>query len=276
MDLVVHVADEHVLTPYVYPASMPEDSLVRQFCTCLAIATFGGYALYLIFAALDYYYLFDHSLFQHPKMLKNQVQKELWVSLTAIPFMGLLTAPIFLAEIQGYSKLYTNIEDYGVGYWFLSLALYFMFNDCLIYWIHRGLHHPLLYKHLHKTHHRWLVPTPFASHAFHPVDGWAQSLPYHMFVFICPMHKMTYLGLFVLVNFWTISIHDGVYGVPKWLEQIVNGAAHHTDHHLYYEYNLGQYFTLWDKLGGTYRNPSPFEGNGPHDDLAALQKAKRG
>jgi lathosterol oxidase len=36
----------------------------------------------------------------------------------------------------------------------------------------------------------------------------------------------------------------------------VNGAAHHTIHHLYFNYNYGQYFTLWDKIGGTYRLPS--------------------
>lgn len=28
------------------------------------------------------------------------------------------------------------------------------------------------------AHHAWLVPTPFAALAFHPLDGYAQSLPY--------------------------------------------------------------------------------------------------
>ena len=35
-------------------------------------------------------------------------------------------------------------------------------------------------------------------------------------------------------------------------------------------YNMGQYFTLWDRIGGTYRNPSPFEGRGPHEVLLVL------
>lgn len=26
-------------------------------------------------------------------------------------------------------------------------------------------------------------------------------------------------------------------------------------HHLYFNYNYGQYITLWDRLGGTYRTP---------------------
>lgn len=26
-------------------------------------------------------------------------------------------------------------------------------------------------------------------------------------------------------------------------------------HHLYFNYNYGQYITVWDRLGGTYRKP---------------------
>ncbi|CAG8700345.1 6574_t:CDS:2 [Gigaspora rosea] len=35
----------------------------------------------------------------------------------------------------------------------------------------------------------------------------------------------------------------------------INGAAHHSLHHLYFNYNYGQYFTLWDKIGGSHRLP---------------------
>jgi lathosterol oxidase len=27
-------------------------------------------------------------------------------------------------------------------------------------------------------------------------------------------------------------------------------------HHLYFNYNYGQYFTLWDRVGGRYRKPT--------------------
>ena len=51
-----------------------------------------------------------------------------------------------------------------------------------------------------------LVPTPFASHAFHPLDGYLQSVPYHLFIFLFPIHRLVYLILFVLVNMWTIFV----------------------------------------------------------------------
>lgn len=50
------------------------------------------------------------------------------------------------------------------------------------------------------------VPTPFASHAFHPVDGYLQSVPYHLFIFLFPIHRLLYLVLFVFVNFWSILV----------------------------------------------------------------------
>lgn len=34
------------------------------------------------------------------------------------------------------------------------------------------------------------IPTPFASHAFHPLDGFLQSLPYHLYPFIFPLNKV--------------------------------------------------------------------------------------
>jgi len=122
----------------------------------------------------------------------------------------------------------------------------------MIYWIHRFLHHPTLYGPIHKLHHKWVVTTPFASHAFHPLDGFLQSTPYHIYVFLFPMNKYLYLFLFAAVNFWTISIHDGA---GAYNGVIINGADHHTIHHRLFNYNYGQYFTFWDRICGTHRTP---------------------
>ena len=65
-----------------------------------------------------------------------------------------------------------------------------------------------------------------------------------------------YLGLYVIVNLWSTSIHDGLYLVPKFLQPVINGSANHNVHHLYFDYNYGQYFTLWDRIGGSYLDPA--------------------
>ena len=262
MDLILDALDGYILTPYVYPSSWPEDNILRQFVSLYIILLCGAGFTYLGMATFSYFFLFDHRLKKHPLFLKNQVWLEITYACSSIPFMILLTLPLMILEIRGYSKLYIEVDNFQdwvfLGF---STITFLMFTDCFIYWIHRALHSRVLYKYIHKGHHKWKIPTPFASHAFNPVDGWLQSLPYHFYPFLFPLHKVLYLVLFVFVNIWTVSIHDANYRVPAFLRPFINGSAHHTDHHLYYLYNYGQFFTLWDRIGGSFRFPSAFEGS---------------
>lgn len=106
-----------------------------------------------------------------------------------------------------YAKLYDSPSDAPFAlYNLIQFPFFICFTDFLIYWIHRGLHHPLIYKTLHKPHHKWIMPTPYASHAFHPLDGFAQSVPYHMFPYLFPLQKFAYILLFVFINIWTVFI----------------------------------------------------------------------
>ena len=187
------------------PASQwPRDHIYRQIVSILIITQIGATSLYLVFSALSYYFVFDRRLEYHPRFLKNQVRQEIKSSLFAVPFINLLTLPVFLAEVRGKSLLYANTSDYGWPWLVASALLYMAFNDFAIYWIHRLEHHPSVYKYIHKPHHKWIgkslpltsiaafvigitrvtrltrikVPTPWAALAFHPLDGFVQSLPY--------------------------------------------------------------------------------------------------
>ncbi|KAK9359153.1 hypothetical protein V1504DRAFT_458844 [Lipomyces starkeyi] len=235
-----------------YLSTIPRTNIVRQSISLFLITWIFGVLLYFLFASLSYFLIFDKRTMDHPKYLKNQMRMEIQQALSSVPWMSLYTVPWFLAEIHGYSHMYWDPNRYGKAYLFLQFPLFIAFTDFGIYLIHRGLHHPIMYKRLHKPHHKWIVPTPFASHAFHPMDGYLQSLPYHFFPFVLPLHKLSYLILFTFINIWTILIHDGEYMTNN---PAVNGAACHTIHHLYFNYNYGQFTTLWDRIGGSYRTP---------------------
>ncbi|KAK4165408.1 putative C-5 sterol desaturase [Cladorrhinum sp. PSN259] len=236
-----------------WQSAWARDNIYRQGFSLFLILWLFGLLNYFVFAGFSYLFVFDKKTFDHPKFLKNQVWLEIKQANSAMPGMALLTAPIMLAEVRGFGMLYDKFEEAPAPWynWF-QFPLFLLFTDFAIYWIHRGLHHPWVYKHLHKPHHKWIMPTPFASHAFHPLDGYAQSLPYHVFPFIFPLQKLAYVGLFIFINFWTIMIHDGEYIANN---PIINGAACHSVHHLAFNYNYGQYFTLWDRIGGSYREP---------------------
>ena len=260
-------------TDWAYQSQWTRDNPYRQLLSLYLITSYAppllcdfflpsnpllsrlfGAVIYFVCATLSYVLVFDHATFSHPKYLKNQVSQEIRQAVTSIPIIAIFTVPFFLLEVRGYSKMYDSTAE-GPGWWYniLQFPLFICFTDCCIYFIHRGLHHPFVYKRLHKPHHRWIMPTPFASHAFHPLDGYSQSLPYHLFPFIFPLQKYAYILLFVWINVWTVLIHDGEYVANS---PIINGAACHTMHHLYFNYNYGQFTTLWDRLGGSYRRPN--------------------
>ncbi|KAK8221283.1 C-5 sterol desaturas-like protein [Phyllosticta capitalensis] len=239
---------------YAWMSRWSRDDVVRQATTLFLITWLFGIVIYFAFASLSYVFVFDKATFAHPKYLKNQISLEIAQTMRALPVMAVFTTPFFVAEVRGYSKMYDQTEE-GPGMWYniVQFPFFIMFTDFCIYWIHRWLHHPKIYKHLHKPHHKWIMPSPYASHAFHPLDGYAQSLPYHIFPFLFPLQKFAYVILFTFVNIWTVLIHDGEYVAES---PIINGAACHTMHHLYFNYNYGQYTTLWDRLGGSYRKPN--------------------
>ncbi len=134
--------------------------------------------------------------------------------------------PFMVAEWRGYGKLYYYpSEFYGVWGMLLSVAAFIVWTDFAIYWIHRWLHtFPTLYKYIHKEHHVWVIPTPWAAIAFHPLDGWAQEIPYLLFPFFFPLQKHLYLALYIFILSWTCSIHDRINLTEH---PFINTAAHH-------------------------------------------------
>lgn len=241
-------------TIYTHASYFSRSSIFRQTLSLLVMMSLFGWLLYFSCASLAFFFVYDKTNFNHPLYLKNQMSMEIKLATEAIPVMVALTVPWFLAELHGYGFLYYDINE-STGGWksiLFQLPASIMFTDAGIYFIHRWLHWPRVYKLLHKAHHKWIVCTPFASHAFNPVDGYCQSLPYHWYPFLFPLHKVIYLFMFTFVNFWTVMIHDGQYMSNN---PIINGAACHTVHHLYFNYDYGQFTTLWDRLGGTYRKP---------------------
>lgn len=280
------------------PYWLDRDSYGRQFLSLYMVTFLGAFAMYFILNTFIYFAWYDKERWgKHSRFLKNQVRREITLSLWSMPIMVLLTVPWFVGEVRGGSMLYSNFTDMKIPflpdpfgsylYIVVSMFAFIIMTDYWVYWIHRTLHHPLLYSRLHKPHHQWIVCTPFASHAFHPLDGYSQSLPYHVFINTIPMWRPLYLTLYVGINIWTMSIHDGAFWYSKWLAKrnknkkggskvvddsaaassnsksndkptidFLNSSAHHNLHHMYFTVNYGQYFTFWDRIGGSYRKPS--------------------
>ncbi|KAJ4420221.1 c-5 sterol desaturase [Neurospora sp. IMI 360204] len=216
-----------------YGSAWPRDNILRQCASILLITQVGATLLYWVFSAFSYYFIFDRRLEYHPRFLKNQVRQEIISSMNAVPWINIMTLPFFLAEVRGKSFLYTRVDDYGWAWMAISTVLFMIWNDLMIYWIHRLEHHPSVYKYIHKPHHKWI----------------GRRTP----------------------SVWTIFIHDGDMISGHWLEKYINSPAHHTLHHMYFTVNYGQYFTWADNYFQSHRAPRP-DLDPLHDALKVMRE----
>jgi lathosterol oxidase len=169
---------------------------------------------------------------------------------------AVLAAPFQYWIANGRSAVYRDVAERGWAWLVVSAVIMLVVTESAIYWIHRGLHTRFGYRHFHRIHHRFRVPTPWASLAFHPLDAFAQGLPHFLCALVLPVHIGVYTTFVVGVTAWAVTIHDrtSLVRVPG-----LNYTGHHTVHHLFNKWNYGQFFTFWDRLCGTYRSPVEYE-----------------
>ena len=177
------------------------------------------------------------------------------ISVTIFATMALLVF-FYFGE---YTNNYDNISDYGWPYYILSWILMFTMHDTYFYWMHRAMHHPFLFKHVHLVHHKSTNPSPWTAYAFHPIEGFLEALIIPIIAFGLPVHHeaMGFFFLFQIV--YNVYGHLGFELYPKgfhktWIGKYVNTSVAHNLHHDRFHGNYGLYFLIWDRLLGTIRS----------------------
>jgi len=258
MELVVELTGKYIVNPFLSETKHHAPNYwPTQLFTCWLFLWVSSVIFYFTVAGSSYLFFFVRKAQTYrpdtvPTDLTQQIRTEIGIAMRHLPGMAVVLAPAAFGVTRGWSKLYYNVDDYGWIYLFCTVPLFLFFTDMLIYYIHRGLHIGPIYKHVHKTHHTYRYTTPFSSHAFHFLDGTAQGCPYFIYIYLFPTHYIMFVVLFIFVNCWTISIHDQVDFTGQL--SFVNSTGHHTIHHTEFNYNYGQYFTLWDRVNGTHKD----------------------
>jgi len=167
--------------------------------------------------------------------------------------VGGLVIPHLLA---GGGLLYLDLASRSLGYFAFSLLALVCLHDSYFYWIHRLLHHPLLFRPVHLVHHLSQVPTPWAAFAFHPLEALLMAVFVPGMVWLLPLHPLAialFLTYMTLINAWG---HWGYALLPTWFPHrwpwaASNTAVHHAQHHAEFNCNYGLYWNLWDRAMGT-------------------------
>jgi sterol desaturase/sphingolipid hydroxylase (fatty acid hydroxylase superfamily) len=141
------------------------------------------------------------------------------------------------------------------------LACTFVTTDFWYYVLHRVYHLPILYKHLHKTHHEYHNVTVLTS--FHaslieyiffdiPIYnfGWL-SLLYFGFPIHTSLVTLTY-GTLLLDQLYTHSGYDFSWSVDKTVSHL-SESRFHFYHHKNSNGSYGALFGIFDRIFGSYK-----------------------
>ncbi|HVZ95362.1 MAG TPA: sterol desaturase family protein [Chitinophagaceae bacterium] len=187
-----------------------------------------------------------------PEQLKTEIK---WSVITGLIFSFSGTATVILWQ-KGFTKVYTDIHEYGLWYLPASLVISMLLHETYYYWLHRWMHRPKIFRMVHKVHHDSHITSPFTAFSFHPLEGLLQAIFFPLILLILPMHYCTILVQLVIMTFSSVINHLDIEIYPKnfnnnMLGKWLIGATHHSLHHKQFKYNYGLYFTFWDKLKKT-------------------------
>ena len=176
------------------------------------------------------------------------------ISVSIFATVGLITYRL----LDDYTHTYDSIATYGWYYYAFTWVWMFLLHDTYFYWIHRLMHQPFLYKHVHRIHHKSTNPSPWTAYAFHPLEAVLEAGIIPLIAFTLPVHKPAIGTFFLLQIMYNVYEHLGFELYPKNFHKTqigrwVGTSVAHNLHHKRFHGNYGFYFLFWDRMMGTLR-----------------------
>ncbi|XP_054720239.1 putative methylsterol monooxygenase DDB_G0269788 [Uloborus diversus] len=190
---------------------------------------------------------------QPKKFLSWEDEKHAVILGTACITMGSVISGFLSCWIAngGYTALYYKIEDYGFAYLVISIPLTYLTMELLFYYYHRMFHFPIIYKRIHKYHHRYKQPTAFSSTAMHPLEFFILQTATVIPMFLFPIHYIVYISLVLYEYYYSVIGHSGIKIESIWPWQ--PSSMFHDNHHEFFHVNFGLNTKLFDYLHDTLR-----------------------
>ncbi len=147
----------------------------------------------------------------------------------------------------------------GPAAWWMvvgEFAVYFLAFDLYFYLLHRLMHTDLVFRWVHRTHHRSMAPNPLTAFSFNPLEGMLTGgfLPVFLAVFEVHRESLALIGGFQPLM--SLYVHSGHEVFPRWWYRSpwtgwLQTPYFHDQHHARVGWNYGGFTTLWDRAFGT-------------------------
>ncbi len=185
----------------------------------------------------------------------DQVRDNMFWSLSSgVAQLTAFQVVILWAMANGYAPVITFADN---PVWFvLALILLPIWSALHFYWVHRLLHVPFLYRHVHSLHHRNVNIGPWSGLSMHPVEHllYFSSLLIHLIVASHPIHLVFHV---IYQGPGAAMTHTGYEDLLiRDKRRLALGTFYHQLHHRYYECNYGNQEMPWDRWFGTFHDGS--------------------
>lgn len=227
-----------------------------------------------LFCCLTYAYHFSRAdskeaprMRVHPQDVPKREHRYDWRAALARPegitavviYIGVLIALGPVTDI--YDAVPFAIKDLTPTIKPLVLLAYFMVFDFLMWCIHFCQHYwPWLYHHTHDQHHLIKSPTiVVALTGYLPDTCLLIIVPFHLTQVIVPCGNFVTVFAFASLSLWHLHMIHSEFEHP-W-DSVLNklGLVTTHDHHVHHlrpRKNLAHFFTMYDKMFGTYVDPA--------------------
>ena len=220
-----------------------------------------NYFKFATIAFVFFYRLFEKPLWfrkiqkKLPKL--TDYRRDVYYSFIAIGIIAIINTITFFCFGE-YTNVYSDINKYSMGYYWFTWVWMFLLYDTYFYWMHRFMHHPKIFKHVHLVHHKSTTPSPWTAYALHPLEAVIVAGILPIIAFTLPVHGPALTLFFLFTVIFSVIEHCGFEIYPKgfhktWIGRWVNTPVAHDLHHHKFHGNYGLYFLFWDRLMGTVR-----------------------
>ena len=185
--------------------------------------------------------------------LGGQVKDNIfWTLASGVSIWTAYEVLMFWAIANGYAPMLQWATN---PVFFIALFLIIpLWESFYFYWIHRFLHIPFFYKHVHALHHRNVNVGPWSGLSMHPFEHliYLGTVLIHWVIAAHPVHILYHLQYYTLT---AATTHTGFEALlVKDQSRLQLGTFHHQMHHRYFECNYGSIEIPWDKVFGSFHD----------------------
>lgn len=179
----------------------------------------------------------------------------LWTFGSAIPIWTAFEAGILWLFANGMVPMASFAAN---PLWLLAIMLLArLFHEAHFYAVHRLIHLPFLYRHIHAVHHKSVNPSPWSSLAMHPGEHllYFSGALIHLLIFSHPLLAIYQLHIAAL---GALGGHFGFDKVETGDDQAINTDSYdHYLHHKYFVVNYASGLVPFDRIFGTWHDGTP-------------------